>query len=56
MTEQELFTLLQKELHSVTVSITDDKGLPWSTVIDVMLAEEGNCIFWQQKAILFMKG
>lgn len=49
MTEQELFTLLQKELHSVTVSITDNKGLPWSTVMDVMLAEEGKLYFLAAK-------
>ena len=41
MTEQELFTLLQQEMHSVTVSIAGQEGIPRSTIMDVMLAEEG---------------
>ena len=41
MTEQELFTLLQQEMHSVTVSIAGQESIPRSTIMDVMLAEEG---------------
>lgn len=45
MTEIEILTILQKEIHSAVFATTDADGLPQTCVIDVMLADEGGLYF-----------
>ena len=40
MTDLEILKFLQQEIHSVVMAVTDENGLPCTTVTDVMLAEE----------------
>lgn len=45
MTAPEILHILQKDIHSVVFATIDDRGLPCSTVIDLMLADEKGLYF-----------
>ncbi len=45
MTTDEIFTVLQRDIHSVVVATLDEHGLPQTCVIDLMLAGEEGLYF-----------
>ena len=49
MTTQEILTILQQDIHSTVFATLDDKGLPQTCVIDLMLADEAGLYFLTAK-------
>lgn len=45
MTATEIFTILQREIHSAVFATLDEQGLPRTCVIDLMLADESGLFF-----------
>ena len=45
MTSQEILKRLQRDIHTVVFATVDEKGLPQTCVIDLMLADEGGLYF-----------
>lgn len=45
MTTAEILNMLQKDIHSTVFATLDDKGLPQTCVIDLMLADEDGLYF-----------
>lgn len=45
MTTAEIFSILQKDIHSAVFATVDDTGLPQTCVIDLMLADEDGLYF-----------
>ena len=45
MTDLEILKFLQQEIHSVVIAAADETGLPCTTVVDVMLADESGLYF-----------
>ena len=45
MTTTQILHILQQEIHSTVFATLDDKGLPQTCVIDLMLADEDGLYF-----------
>ena len=53
MTTLEILHSLQSEIHSAVFATLDDRGLPQTCVIDLMLADEGGLYFLTAKGKSF---
>lgn len=53
MTTQEIFRILQHDIHSTVFATVDDAGLPQTCVIDLMLADETALYFLTAKGKAF---
>lgn len=49
MTTTEILTYLQKDIHSTVFATVDEKGLPQTCVIDLMLLDENGLYFLTAK-------
>lgn len=45
MTAKEILNILQRDIHSTVFASVDEKGLPKTCVIDVMLTDEEGLYF-----------
>ena len=53
MTTIEILTYLQKDIHSMVFATVDEKGLPQTCVIDLMLLDENGLYFLTEKGKRF---
>lgn len=54
MTTTEILTYLQKDIHSTVFATVDEKGLPQTCVIDLMLLDENGLYFLTAKGKRFL--
>ena len=53
MTAKEILNILQRDIHSTVFATVDEKGLPQTCVIDVMLTDEEGLYFLTAKGKSF---